>query len=314
MSTSDWDAAGLDVFFKSNYRFEDAELLAQLWNIPIAEAKQAIGHKIIHGIEDLLPDKIRPEPKVIDPSPWHPKGFKAYANSRYSYEDAELLAQLWNIPIEEAKQAIGHKIIHGIEDLLPKGVEPDPKVHEPKADWDAKALDAFFNSQYTYDDAERLARLWGQADAYAGKKLIGAKILNGQEKLIPFLLKSAPGNNSDEKSLDMFFKSDYTYDDALLLSQLWNIDIVEAKKTIGFKMLNNAEDALPDKIRRNGTPPDNANKLLDVFFDSDYTYDDATVLSQLWNIGVVEAKKTIGFKVVSGYEEALPVKIRRAVG
>ena len=251
MSASDWDAAGLDVFFKSNYRFEDAELLAQLWNIPIGEAKQAIGHKIIHGIEDLLP----------------------------------------------------------------KGVEPDPKVNEPKFDWDAKALDAFFNSQYTYDDAERLARLWGQPNAYAGKKLIGAKILNGQEKLIPFLLKSVPGNNnSDEKSLDMFFKSDYTYDDALLLSQLWNIDIVEAKKTIGFKMLNNAEDALPDKIRLNSTPPDNANKLLDVFFDSDYTYDDAALLSQLWNIDIVEAKKTIGFKVVSGYEEALPDKIRRAVG
>lgn len=247
-------------------------------------------------------------------SDWDAAGLDAFFESNYRFEDAELLAQLWNIPIDEAKQAIGHKIIHGIEDLLPKGVEPDTKAHEPKVDWDAKALDAFFNSQYTYDDAERLAQLWGQPDAYAGKKLIGAKILNGQAKLIPHLLKSTPGSNSNEQPLDRFFKSDYTFDDALLLSQLWDIDIVEAKKTIGFKILNNAEDALPDKIRRNSSPADSGNKLLDVFFDSDYTFDDAALLSQLWNIDVVEAKKTIGFKVVSGFEEALPDKIRRAVG
>ena len=248
-------------------------------------------------------------------SDWDAAGLKTFFNSRYNFEDAELLAQLWNISLAEAKQAIGHKIINGIEDLLPEGVEPDSKIDEPKVDWDAKALDAFFKSGYTYNDAERLAQLWGQPDAYAGKKLIGAKILNGQEKLIASLLKSAPNNtNIDEQQLDMFFKSNYTYDDALLLSQLWNVDIVEAKKTIGFKVLNNAEDALPDKIRRNSPPVNDGGKLLDVFFDSDYTYDDANILSQLWTIDIVEAKKTIGFKLISGYEEALPDKIRRAVG
>lgn len=183
-------------------------------------------------------------------SDWHPKGWQAYANSNYTYEDAELLAQLWNIPVDEAKQAIGHKIIHGIEDLLPAKVAPDPKVNDHPTDWDSKALDAFFNSHFTYDDAERLAQLWGQPDAYAGKKLIGAKILNGNSKLVDQLLKG-PGVNENEKWLDAFFNSNYTYDDAELLAQLWGLgSAYEGKKLIGAKLVNGLESILPDKIRR----------------------------------------------------------------
>ena len=246
-------------------------------------------------------------------SDWHPKGFDAYVNSNYSFEDAALLAQLWNIPIGEAKQAIGHKIINGIEDLLPAKVAPDVKIDEHKVDWDAKALTAFFKSDYTYEDADNLARIWGQPDAYAGKKMIGAKILNGQEETIAELLKTGPVN-SDEKALDAFFSSDYTFNDADLLSQLWNIDLVEAKKTIGYKVMGGWEDALPDKIRRAGSSDSEGEQQLSAFFKSDYTFDDADLLSQLWNIDIVEAKKTIGFKVINGWEEALPDKIRRAVG
>lgn len=183
-------------------------------------------------------------------SDWHPKGWQAYADSNYTYEDAELLAQLWNIPVDEAKKAIGHKIIHGIEDLLPAKVAPDPKINDHPTDWDSKALDAFFNSHFTYDDAARLAQLWGQPDAYAGKKLIGAKILNGNSKLVDQLLKG-PAVSGDEKWLDAFFNSNYTYDDAELLAQLWGLSSAyEGKKLIGAKLINGLESILPDKIRR----------------------------------------------------------------
>lgn len=246
-------------------------------------------------------------------SDWHPKGFDAYVKSNYSYEDAELLARLWNIPIAEAKQAIGHKIINGIEDLLPEGVEPDPKVDEHKVDWDSKALDAFFNSRFTYEDAERLAQLWNQPDAYAGKKLIGAKILNGDKHLVDKLLKgSGQEVNMDEKWLDAYFNSQYTYDDAELLSQLWNLSSVyEAKKLIGAKIINGMENILPDKIRRDNEHKVNPDeKALDAFFNSDYSYDDAALLAQLWSISVVDAKKTIGIKILNDIEDLLPAKVR----
>lgn len=182
-------------------------------------------------------------------SDWHPKGFQAYVKSSYRYEDAELLAQLWEIPLGEAKQVIGHKIIHGIEGLLPAGVEPDSKTTDPKASWDDKALDAFFNSPFSYEDAERLAQLWSQPDAYAGKKLIGAKILSGNKHLVAKLFKGS-ARSEEEKWLDTFFNSSYTYDDADLLSQLWSLSSVyEGKKLIGAKLLNGLEKLLPDKVR-----------------------------------------------------------------
>lgn len=248
-------------------------------------------------------------------SDWHPKGFQAYVDSNYDYNDAELLAQLWNIPVGEAKQVIGHKILHNIEDLLPSKVAPDNKVDEPKVDWDSKALDAFFNSHFTYDDAERLSQLWNQPDAYAGKKLIGAKILSGNSKLIDQLLKG-PIVDENEKWLDAFFNSSYTYDDADLLSQLWGLgSAFEGKKLIGAKLVNGLENILPDKIRRGGGSKVNPDdKAYDAFFNSEYTYDDADLLSQLWNISLGEAKKTIGTKVIAGIDKLLPMDVRRPRG
>ena len=45
-----------------------------------------------------------------------------------------------------------------------------------------------------------------------------------------------------------YAKSNYTYNDAELLASLWNIDIVDAKKTIGYKIINKLEYLLPEKI------------------------------------------------------------------
>ncbi len=67
-------------------------------------------------------------------SNWDANGFNIYADSTYHYEDAELLAKLWNIPITEAKQAIGHKITHQIEDLLPEEVQASHQAHLNEGD------------------------------------------------------------------------------------------------------------------------------------------------------------------------------------
>ena len=194
-------------------------------------------------------------------SDWHPKGFDAYANSDYDYDDAALLAHLWNIPVDEAKYVIGHKIIHNIEDLLPAEVKPDV-VDEHKGDVndalnaEEKALDAYFNSGYSYEDAELLSQLWGLGSVVEGKKTIGYKILNGIEKFLPDKIKPFDDNTRDVKLLDpnaealnTFFKSRYTYDDADLLSSLWNVGgAFEAKKLIGYKIAFGQEFTLPDKI------------------------------------------------------------------
>jgi len=184
-------------------------------------------------------------------------------------------------------------------------------MSESKIDWDQKALNAYSNSEFNYNDAERLARLWGQPDAYAGKKMIGAKILSGNSKIIHQLLKGPV--NENEKWLDAFFNSSYTYDDAELLSQLWNLgSAYEGKKLIGAKLVNGLEKLLPDKLQRNdtGTKLNPDDKLYDAFFDSEYSYNDAELLSQLWNISLGEAKKTIGSKIINDIQKLLPDDVR----
>ena len=140
--SSNWDSNGFNVYANSAYHYEDAALLATLWNIPTMEAKQAIGHKIINQIENLLPEEVQAlHKKHSDENDSEEADgldaettFNAYANSTYHYEDAELLAKLWDIPVLEAKHRIGNKVINQIEDLLPEEVQALHEKHLNEGD------------------------------------------------------------------------------------------------------------------------------------------------------------------------------------
>ena len=130
-SPSTWHSNGFKTYVNSDYSYEDAELLAQLWDIPVVEAKQAIGHKILHKIEDLLPEKVKqqydnhfkdPYDSPNHSNPLDDNAFQSYLNSGYDYEDAELLAAIWDIDIEEAKSTIGYKIMNKLEETLPEEI------------------------------------------------------------------------------------------------------------------------------------------------------------------------------------------------
>ncbi|MBU0654010.1 MAG: hypothetical protein KJ914_02640, partial [Gammaproteobacteria bacterium] len=54
-----YDLEALGMFVLSPYTFNDADQLAQLWDISIVDAKEIIGIKILNGDEALLPDEIR---------------------------------------------------------------------------------------------------------------------------------------------------------------------------------------------------------------------------------------------------------------
>ena len=90
----------LDAFFKSGYRYEDAERLAWFWGQTIVEAKSRIGRKV----------KWRNE-KVLDSMLYNARGqWNWIRESPYIYQDAEALATFWGVSTEEAKVIGGHKI------------------------------------------------------------------------------------------------------------------------------------------------------------------------------------------------------------
>lgn len=195
MASSDWHPKGFEAYAKSDYTFEDAQTLADLWSIPVGEAKQVLGHKILNDIQDLLPEGLqRPSASKVDPK-FDPKldpkttpagvskTFLAYVKSDYDYEDAELLASLWNLSVVEAKDEIGYKVIHGLEANLPDKLR-DNDIVEVHLTPEDKAYEAFRQSDYDYDDAELLSGVWGLSIVEA-KQMIGSTVITKMDQLLP---------------------------------------------------------------------------------------------------------------------------------
>jgi len=81
-------------------------------------------------------------------SNWDPNSFNTYTESQYNYDDAALLAQLWDIPVLEAKETIGDKITGQIERLLPEEVQALHAQHlKESADHEPNPVDAIEERQ-----------------------------------------------------------------------------------------------------------------------------------------------------------------------
>jgi hypothetical protein len=314
MAESDWHPNGIAAFFKSDYTFDDAKILSELWSIPLKESKQALGHKVINNIEHLLPQEVNP-PK-IDPE-WDINSLTAFFKSDYTYDDAEELASLWNISPYKAKKTIGHKIVNNIQNLLPEGLQKPatPDVDGLSPDWDPNGLDAFFKSDYTFEDAKALGDMWNIGIIEA-KQALGHKVINKIQDLLPRGLQdpNSKVDTSPGANFQAYVKSEYDYDDAVLLASLWSLGVPEAKNEIGYHVLQGTDSKLPDKLRENDAPPKHADdtaKYFKAFSKSEYDYDDAALLAQLWDRSIGEAKHIIGFKVVNKITHFLPDELNK---
>jgi hypothetical protein len=176
------------------------------------------------------------------------RGWQAYFDAGYDYDDAVKLAELWHLkdPIGNVKAAAGLRLLAG--QPLPFAATPnDPEPTRP-ADPDAatqKQLDAFFGAGYTWDEAERLAKIWHLADPGDAKVMAGKKLLAGET--LP--VKPQPANvkaAKEQKQVDAFFKKGYSIDDAVKLAKIWHLkDAWGAKVEGGRRIL--AGQSLPIK-------------------------------------------------------------------
>ncbi|WP_380159231.1 hypothetical protein [Kineococcus sp. R86509] len=124
----------------------------------------------------------------------------------------------------------------------------DP-VPAPSTDPDQASREVFFAAGYTYDDAVVLGAQWSQ-DPWEAKVTGGEKLTAGETlPIAPGSSPTAPsdpgtGVGDDESAaVDAFFAAGYTYDDAVALGTVWNVDPWEAKVTGGGKLL--AGETLP---------------------------------------------------------------------
>jgi hypothetical protein len=104
-----------DAFWGAEYTAEDLEELRDLWNIDALEAKARAGQMILDG--ETVP--VAPSGPVEDVPYLELDAQEALLEAGITYEDAEQLAELWQIDPVEAKVRAGDMLLRGEELPLP---------------------------------------------------------------------------------------------------------------------------------------------------------------------------------------------------
>ena len=89
---------------------------------------------------------INPLPATADDAEW-----ARYASSGYDYCDAVILAAQWGEGVDDAKATIGRKLGFGNKDIIEENLT--------SARASGKRCE-FQDTQFSYDDAEALSKLW----------------------------------------------------------------------------------------------------------------------------------------------------------
>ncbi|MCB1178945.1 MAG: hypothetical protein KDK36_15275 [Leptospiraceae bacterium] len=171
--------------------------------------------------------------------------FRAYSNSKYNYEDAEVLAEFWGLPDPwDAKLKIGSLILRGKDSNLKNIVSKNRK--KKKNDQESQ-INAFSSSKYNYDDAEQLSYFWGLSSPWDAKLKIGSLILSKNETVIERALTE---KKDHDRQFETYSNSKFSYDDAVLLAEFWGLsDPWDAKLKIGKNIINGNEEDIKKQLK-----------------------------------------------------------------
>lgn len=100
-----------DALWAAGYYLEDAFALAELWDVPLLEAKGRAGQLLLDG----LPVPIAPGASLdlTDPDTIAMLSAEAYWDAGYTHDDGAVLAELWNVDVFEAKATAGRMLRDG---------------------------------------------------------------------------------------------------------------------------------------------------------------------------------------------------------
>ena len=118
----------LNAFFRSDYNYWDARVLADYWEQSVEETKATMGRKILWGpenvaiLEQLLVDARIQALESVGPASRR-SSYKFYRESQYNYEDAKDLAKFWGDRTPtEAKLRIERNLILGNDEVIEKAL------------------------------------------------------------------------------------------------------------------------------------------------------------------------------------------------
>ncbi|WP_250008349.1 hypothetical protein [Actinoplanes sp. M2I2] len=164
--------------------------------------------------------------------------FEAYYDAGYGYDDAGRLAKIWKLSDDDrsaVKAEAGRRLLLG-ETLPIKPTADKPVPEETVSPTQEKQFRAFFNAGYTWDEAERLAKIWKIADPADAKLEGGKRLLAGQE--LPIKPKAANVEAAlESKRANAFFDAGYEVSDAIKLAKMWNLKEAWSAKVEGGKRI-----------------------------------------------------------------------------
>ncbi len=118
--------------------------------------------------------------------------WKAFFSSKYDYWDARILADYWGQSIGEAKARMGRKILWGKSDvaILEQFLVDARFKALQKIQNSSPSLELYGESKYKYDDAAKLAKLWGERSPWEAKIRIEKNLILGQQEVIEQALRA----------------------------------------------------------------------------------------------------------------------------
>jgi hypothetical protein len=286
-------------FFEAGYGPCDAHLLSMAWGVEFLDAKTMAGRFLARG-------KKKPVVKGVDRG----RSF-AFAEQRLCsfydvglmYDDAVALAQIWSLPLEEAKAKMDDRVTRGRVLELRQALADNPWAHgAPDDGWEHyeegpnEDLAAFFASGYTWCDVSVLAAAW-QVDTYEAKLALGQKVRTSRELAesgLAWARQQTPNHRCPP------VESGYDEVEIRRLATTWGVSAADATARLERELLaGTAPPIIGEGDEQDvGMAPD-----LEAFFASDYTLCDADVLAAAWGVGRAEAKASLGYKTRMGWNQ-----------
>jgi hypothetical protein len=227
----------------------------------------------------------------------------AFFDAGYSYCDAVHIGEMMGGDAWQAKVRTGGLI------LKKKGSKASQAVQDARSGADARESICEYDINYTYDDAEALAALWGM-DTWQAKVQLSSMVRNqGQASVDEALTKARSGEvpvfggESDlpEPEVRTALYAGYDACDAALLAAFWNVGADAALTRIGATVASDGRLKVEQDLagaRKSAT--DAAREACGYFNSEDYGYNDAEFLAALWGMEVYDAKMKIGELRVAG--------------
>ncbi len=236
-----------EAFWNSKYTIDDAELLAEYWGKPtLWDAKLKLGTLLLSGDDAAIQKALQQAANQANPEQQdEQQQSDAFWNSKYTYEDAVLLAESWGKPtLWDAKLKIGSLLMSGDDAAIQKELQQAANQANPEQQDEQQQSDAFWNSKYTYNDAQLLAEWWGMSAPWDAKLKIGRLLMNGNDAAIQKELQQQQQSNA-------FWNGKYTIADAQILAEYWNkSELWDAKLKIGSLLMNGDNAAIQKALQQ----------------------------------------------------------------